>query len=61
MDTIEIDGVKLRLSNPDELQIDWIGNDDVVMQVLAAWTILDKSDIPLNPRILGQPDRYMDP
>ena len=55
MEIVEIEGVKLRLSPPDELKIDWIGNDDVMSQVIAAWTILDEKDIPLNPRILGMP------
>ena len=40
MEIVEIEGVKLRLSPSDELKIDWIGNDDVMSQVIAAWTIL---------------------
>ena len=55
MEIVEIEGIKLRLSPPDELKVDWIGNDDVMSQVIAAWTILDENDIPLNPRILGMP------
>jgi hypothetical protein len=55
MEIVEIEGVRLRLSPPDELNVDWIGNDDVMSQIIAAWTILDEKDIPLNPRILGMP------
>lgn len=55
MEIVEIEGVRLRLSPPDELNVEWIGNDDVMSQIIAAWTILDEKDIPLNPRILGMP------
>ena len=55
MKTTEIDGVKLRLTQPDELKLKWIGSHESLTQLLAAWTILAEDDIPLNPRILGQP------
>ncbi len=52
---VEIDGVRLRLSHPDLLDIRWVGQDEVVDQLLAAWFVLDDRDIPLNPRIIGKP------
>ncbi|MHA1898894.1 MAG: AAA family ATPase, partial [Promethearchaeota archaeon] len=55
MEKVNIDGVDLYLSHPDELNLNWIGDSDELKQLLAAWMILDKDDIPLNPRILGKP------
>ena len=34
---------------------EWIGQRDVLDQLLAAWLVIDKNDIPLNPRIIGKP------
>ncbi len=50
-----IDTVELFLSNPDEIDINWIGQEDVMNQLLASWLTVDEADIPLNPRILGKP------
>ena len=55
MEFVEIDGVKLRLSHTDDLKLKWIGEQEALTQLLAAWTILNEQDIPLNPRILGKP------
>jgi len=55
MTTIEIEGVKLRLNPPDELDIKWIGNEEPLKQLIAAWLKLNDDDIPLSPRILGVP------
>ncbi len=54
-ETVIIDGVKLRLSHPDVLDIRWVGQDEVMDQLLAAWLVLDEKDLPLNPRIIGKP------
>ena len=55
METINIDGVNLFLSHPDELKYDWVGQTELMDQVLAAWLVLDKEDLPLNPRLIGKP------
>ena len=53
--TIEIDGVELHLAQPvTEIPI-WIGQREVLMQLLAAWSLFSESDAPLNPRLLGKP------
>ncbi|MFX1366701.1 MAG: AAA family ATPase [Promethearchaeota archaeon] len=52
---VEISGVELILSEPANVQMDWVGNDDLINQLKAAWMIVDKEDLPLNPRILGKP------
>ncbi len=53
--TVEIQGVKLHLAHPDELPVRWIGQDEVMRQLLAAWLVVDPNDLPMNPRLLGKP------
>lgn len=53
--TCEIDGVTLHLTRPDQLPLRWVGQQDLVIQLLAAWTVLDPRDLPLNPRLVGKP------
>ncbi|MHA1145719.1 MAG: AAA family ATPase [Candidatus Helarchaeota archaeon] len=55
MRTCEIDGVMLNLSHPDIIKTEWIGQQDLLNQVLAAWMTVDEDDLPLNPRLLGKP------
>ncbi len=53
--TCEIEGVALHLAHPDELQIRWVGQQDTLRQLLAAWSVIDDRDLPMNPRLLGKP------
>ncbi|MGZ3632731.1 MAG: AAA family ATPase [Parachlamydiaceae bacterium] len=52
---INIQGVEIALGFPDEFSFKWIGQKDVLDQLLAAWLVIDKDDIPLNPRLIGKP------
>lgn len=52
---ITIQGVEIALGFPDEFKFDWIGQRDVLEQLLAAWMVIDENDIPLNPRLIGKP------
>jgi MoxR-like ATPase len=52
---IQIQGVEISLGFPDEFKFEWIGQRDVMEQLLAAWLVIDKNDIPLNPRLIGKP------
>jgi len=52
---VELEGVRLHLAHPDELPVKWVGQDEVMRQVLAAWMIVDPADLPMNPRLLGKP------
>ena len=52
---VEISGVELFLSEPAQVDMEWVGNDDLINQLKAAWMVVDKDDLPLNPRILGKP------
>ena len=51
----EIQGVVLHLCEPDHLKVQWVGQNELLMQLLAAWLVIDESDLPLNPRLLGKP------
>lgn len=52
---ITLQGVEIALGFPDEFPFKWIGQRDVLEQLLAAWLVIDKNDIPLNPRLIGKP------
>lgn len=52
---INIQGVEIALGFPDEFSFQWIGQRDVLDQLLAAWLVVDENDIPLNPRLIGKP------
>jgi MoxR-like ATPase len=52
---IEVMGVSLHLSAPDTTEQDWIGQDEVLHQLLACWLVVDPNDRPLSPRLLGPP------
>jgi hypothetical protein len=53
--TIEIQGIQLKLGSPHEISDQWIGQDEVLKQVLACWIVVDDNDLPLAPRIVGPP------
>src|SRR3989440_8774426 len=53
--TIEVQGVLLHLSHPDTTEPNWIGQGDVLKQLLACWLVVDASDRPVSPRLLGTP------
>lgn len=52
---VEIDGVALHLAHPDVLSVKWVGQEEVMRQLLAAWLVVDERDIPMNPRLVGKP------
>lgn len=55
MEKVVIEEVELRLTQPVEIPMTWVGQDELVTQLLAAWLVLGENDLPLNPRILGKP------
>jgi MoxR-like ATPase len=55
MNTVNIEGVVLHLAHPDDLPVRWVGQDEVMRQLLAAWMVIDERDVPMNPRLLGKP------
>jgi len=55
MEKVTIDGVELHLTQPDNVPMVWVGQQELVSQVLAAWLVIGDDDIPLNPRLVGKP------
>lgn len=55
MSTVTVDGVTLHLAHPDELPVRWVGQEETMRQLLAAWLVIDEQDVPMNPRLLGKP------
>ncbi len=51
----DIDGIRLKLSQPHKTQGQWIGQREILMQLLACWVMLDETDLPLTPRLVGSP------
>jgi len=54
-DFVDIDGIRLHLGHPDSSQGDWIGQSEVLKQLLACWLCVDPRDLPLTPRLVGSP------
>jgi len=52
---VDIDGVRLFLARPDASRGEWIGQTEVLKQLLACWLVVDQSDLPLAPRLVGPP------
>ncbi len=52
---VEIEGVPLHLAHPDELSVRWVGQQEVMRQLLAAWLVVGPGDLPMNPRLIGKP------
>jgi len=52
---VEIEGVPLHLAHPDEIPVAWVGQEEVMRQLLAAWLVVDSADLPMNPRLIGKP------
>jgi MoxR-like ATPase len=55
MAVVEIEGVPLHLAHPDEIPVHWVGQDEVMRHLLAAWLVVDSKDVPMNPRLIGKP------
>jgi MoxR-like ATPase len=55
MRTVAVDDVTLYLAHPDELPIRWVGQEELMKQLMAAWMVVDSRDVPMSPRLLGKP------
>ncbi len=55
MEQITLDGITLSLASPVELPLKWVGQEELLRQLLAAWLVIDERDIPFNPRLIGKP------
>ena len=50
-----IDGVRLTLAAPHPSVGRWIGQREILRQLLACWLTVDERDLPLTPRLVGPP------
>jgi len=53
--SVVIGGVELTLSSADDSEVTWIGQEEILRQLLACWLIVAKADLPLAPRLIGMP------
>ena len=52
---VTIDGVTIHLAHPVDWSAVWVGQEDVMRQLLAAWLVIEERDVPMNPRLVGKP------
>lgn len=52
---LEIDGISLHLSQPHDFDSPWIGQGEILKQLLACWMVVGEKDLPLTPRLVGTP------
>jgi MoxR-like ATPase len=50
-----VEEVALHLAHPDELPVRWVGQKELMRELLAAWLVVEERDLPMNPRLLGKP------
>jgi MoxR-like ATPase len=55
MESTILEGIRLTLANPVQLSLHWVGQEELLRQLLAAWMVIDERDIPFNPRLIGKP------
>ena len=53
--TVNVEGVTLYLAHPDEIPVRWVGQEELVRQLQAAWLTIHEHDVPMTPRLLGKP------
>jgi MoxR-like ATPase len=53
--SVTIENVTLHLAHPDELPVRWVGQKELMRELLAAWMVVEERDLPMNPRLLGKP------
>ena len=52
---VDIDGVRLHLSHAHDSSGQWIGQREILYQLLACWLVVEDRDLPLTPRLVGPP------
>ncbi|MCD6306993.1 MAG: AAA family ATPase [Deltaproteobacteria bacterium] len=55
MEKVAVDGVELYLSEPDQVHMQWVGQQELITQIQAAWLVIGHEDLPLSPRLVGKP------
>jgi len=55
MRTHSIGEISLTLAEPVQQVVRWIGQEELLEQILACWTRVTTTDLPLTPRLIGKP------
>lgn len=55
MKTHTLGDISLTLSEPVAQEVRWIGQGELLEQILACWTKVTEDDLPLTPRLVGKP------
>jgi len=55
MRDFDVQGTTLRLAQDFSSVQQWIGDREVLQQLLACWLVIGDKDLPLSPRVIGQP------
>jgi hypothetical protein len=50
-----VGGVRLILGAAQDASGEWIGQHEILAQLLACWLVVDDRDLPLAPRLIGPP------
>ena len=53
--SIDVQGTTLRLAKNFSSDQQWIGDREILQQLLACWLVIAEQDLPLSPRVIGQP------
>lgn len=54
-ETVTMGSLEIMLAHPAELPLKWVGQKELIKQILAAWMVIDEKDVPFNPRLIGKP------
>lgn len=54
-EVLDINGVRLELSDSHSSSSEWIGQKEILKQILACWLVVSEDDLPLTPRLVGSP------
>ncbi len=52
---IDVEGISLRMAQSINSDQEWIGDREVLQQLLACWLVVAEKDFPLCPRVIGPP------
>ena len=52
---VTLDDITLHLSQSHDVKGDWIGQHEILQQLLACWLVVAEDDLPLTPRLIGIP------
>ncbi len=53
--SVDVQGVRLQLGQPHQIESNWIGQEEILHQLLACWLVVNERDMPLTPRLTGPP------